>query len=112
MNKGELIYLACPYSHEDKMVMEERFKAVNKLAASLMGEGYYIFSPISHTHPIAIEGALPRGWEYWEGYDRTIIKACKGLCVFKLNGWKESVGVQAEIKIAQELGIPVDYIEY
>lgn len=112
MNKGELIYLACPYTHKDPKVMEERFRAVSKLAAAFMSEGFYIFSPISHTHPIAIEGDLPRGWEYWEGYDRTIIKACKGLWVFKLPGWKQSTGVQAEIKIAEELGIPVEYIEY
>ena len=34
------------------------------------------------------------------------------LMVLMLDGWVESVGVQAEIKIAKELGIPVQYIPW
>jgi len=111
MNKEELIYLACPYSHNDPKVREERFHQVNKVASGLMSEGYYILSPISHTHPIALSGKLPLGWEYWEGYDTLLIKSCKCVLVLQLDGWKESKGVQAEIKIAEKLGIPVEYID-
>lgn len=112
MNKGELIYLACPYTHKDPKVIQERFEAVNKLASALMSEGFYIFSPISHTHPIALAGNLPGGWDYWEGYDKAIISRCAGLWVFKLPGWEQSKGVQAEIKIAKEIGLPIEYIDY
>ena len=107
----ELIYLACPYTHKDYSVMVERFLAVNKVAARLMSEGKYIFSPISHTHPIAEAGSLPRGWEFWEGYDRRVLKDCNRIMVLCLPGWTESTGVQAEIKIGKEFGIPVDYIK-
>jgi hypothetical protein len=112
MNKGELIYLACPYSHKDPAVKEERFKQVNKLAAAFISEGFYVLSPISHCHSIALEGELPSEWSYWEGYDRAIIKSCKGMWVFKLPGWEQSTGVQCEIKIAEEMGIPIEYIDY
>ncbi len=112
MNKGELIYLACPYSHKDPRVREERFNQVNKVASGLMSEGFYIFSPISHTHPIALEGKLPLEWEFWEGYDTSIIKHCKCVLVLQLDGWKESTGVQSEIKIAEKFGIPVEYMEF
>ena len=118
MNKGELIYLATPYSHKDPKVMEKRFDDVNKVAAKLMSEGFYVFSPISHTHPIKLAGSLsggvrslPGGWDYWEGFDRTMIKNCKCLVVLKLEGWEQSTGVQAEIKIAKELGLSVEYID-
>jgi hypothetical protein len=107
----KLIYLACPYSHKDPAVKVQRFEAVNKVAAKLMAEGNYIFSPISHTHPIALAGSLPGGWDYWEGYDRTIIACCCKIIVLRLPGWELSTGVQAEIKIGQELGIPVEYID-
>ena len=107
-----LIYLATPYSHEDATVREMRFKEVNKCAASLMGSGMHIFSPISHTHPIAVEGDLLKGWEFWEKYDRKMLASCDGVIVLQQDGWKESTGVQAEIKIAEELGIPVEYIEH
>lgn len=108
---NELIYLACPYTHKDHSVMVERFLAVNKVAARFMAEGKYIFSPISHTHPIAEAGSLPRGWDYWEGYDRRILKCCDKIVVLCLEGWTQSTGVQAEIKIGQEMGIPVEFIE-
>lgn len=110
--KKELIYLACPYTHANHDVMVSRFNAVNAVAAKLMAQGMYIFSPISHTHPIAEVGGLPRGWDYWEGYDRKILKFCDRIIVLKLDGWDISTGVQAEIKIGQEFGIPVEYMEY
>lgn len=108
---AELAYLAVPYSHKDRAVMVERFHKVNKVAAKYMAEGKYVFSPISHSHPIGDAGELPRGWEYWEGFDRIMIGACSKLIVLRLDGWKESTGVQAEIKIANERGIPIEYID-
>lgn len=110
MNRGELIYLACPYSHKDPEVMDKRFHTINKIAAKLMSEGYYVFSPISHCHPLAIDGTLPGGWEFWKGYDTAIIKNCKCVLVAMLDGWGTSTGVQAEIQIAKDLDIPVEYL--
>ena len=75
-----------------------------------------MFSPISHTHPVAEAGAngtpLPRGWDYWEGYDRLMIECCDDVIVLRLPGWETSTGVQAEIKIGKELEIPVEYVDY
>jgi hypothetical protein len=105
-----LIYLATPYSHEDPVVMESRFESVNRVAAKLMSDGLHIFSPISHTHPIAIAGKLPTGWEFWNQYDKLVISVCKGMIVLCLDGWLESVGVTAEIDIAKEFGVPIEYI--
>lgn len=108
---NELIYLACPYTHKNREVMIQRFEAVNKVAARLMAEGKYVFSPISHTHPIAEAGSLPRDWEYWEGYDRRVLKCCDRIIVACLPGWTESTGVKAEMKIGQEMGIPIEFLE-
>jgi hypothetical protein len=108
---SELIYLASPYSHPDKIIEQARFEIVCQVAAKMMAEGKYVLSPIAHTHPIALAGKLPGNWEYWEGYDRTLIKCCQKLIVVRISGWRESKGVQAEIKIAQELGIPVEYLD-
>jgi hypothetical protein len=107
----ELIYLASPYSHKDPVVKELRFRSAARIGAKMMAAGKYIFSPISHTHPIALAGKLPGEWQFWEGYDRVMIKCCQRLTVAKIDGWETSTGVQAEIKIANELGIPVDYVE-
>ena len=108
--KNELIYMASPYTHEDKKVVEHRFEEVCKVTAQLMKEGLFIFSPIAHTHPL-VKYDIPGYWEYWADYDRKFLTACDVLCVLMLDGWKESVGVQAEIKIAEELGRHIYYWE-
>jgi hypothetical protein len=106
-----LVYLAVPYSHPDPRVQEQRFLAVNKVAAKLMLEGVCVFSPISHTHPIAQAGEMPKGWEFWARYDFEILSKCRKLIVLKLGGWDKSVGVTAEIKLATELGLEIEYLE-
>jgi hypothetical protein len=106
---NQLWYLASPYSHPDQAVMVSRFEQVNEFASRLMRAGVMIFSPISHTHPIAQYG-LPKGWDYWERYDRCILAKCCGVIVCQFDGWRESTGVQAEIKIAREMGLAVFYV--
>lgn len=112
--RATLIYLACPYSHPEHYMLVARHLLVNKVGARLMAAGHYIYSPISHTHPIAeaANGKLPRGWDFWEGYDRRMLSFCDRIAVLRLPGWETSTGVQAEIKIGQEMGIPIDYIDY
>jgi hypothetical protein len=108
---NELIYLATPYTDPDPEVREKRFQVVNKIAATLMANGNHIFSPISHCHPIALAGDLPKEWEYWEKYCRLILRFCTKLMVVCQEGWQKSVGVQNEMKIAEEMRIPIEYIE-
>jgi hypothetical protein len=105
-----LVYLAVPYSDPDPAVREWRFEKVNAAAAVLMRAGLHIFSPISHTHPIAKAGELPLGWDFWEGYDRAILQTCAALLVFMLPGWSNSSGVYGEAKIAGEINLPVFHV--
>lgn len=106
-----IIYLATPYSHSDHEVMKRRFDKVNRIAAKLMAQGLHIYSPISHTHPIAEVGNLPKGWDYWEEYDRKILAVCGKLMVYKQEGWDQSLGVKGEIEIAKQYNLPIEYIE-
>jgi hypothetical protein len=112
--RSELTYLACPYSHKERYVRVARWIAANQVAAKLMIAKQYVFSPISHTHPIeeASEGKLPMGWDFWEGFDRQYLSFCKKVIVLRIPGWEQSKGVQAEIKIGTEMGIPVEYMDW
>lgn len=105
----KLTYLACPYNDPDPKVREERFHAVNREAARLMQLGEFIYSPISHNHPIAEAHGLPKGWDFWEPYDTAFLESCRLLIVLKLPGWENSKGVKAEMEIAQKLGIPIEF---
>src|SRR3954463_14469638 len=88
---------------------EARFRTINRHAAAMMAAGVFVFSPISHTHPIAEAGALPGDWDFWEAYDRAMISRCSRMGVLMLDGWRGSVGVAAEIAIAEEMGIPIEF---
>ncbi|MCP4566066.1 MAG: DUF1937 family protein [FCB group bacterium] len=106
----KLIYLASPYSHDDSDVRERRFNEVCRVAAKLMKGGEFVYSPIAHTHPIAQFG-LPGDWSYWEVFDTLMLSKCDRMFVLMIDGWFESKGVQAEIRIAEKRGIPIKYIK-
>ena len=106
-----MIYLATPYSHPDPEVMEQRFQQACKVAGKLMGQGHIVFSPIAHTHPIAVEGNLDRGWGFWGKFDYEFVSFSEEVWVVKMDGWDTSRGVAAEIKLATELGKPVKFLE-
>jgi len=105
------IYLACPYSVKGDyepwvvaQIKEQRFRAVNEHASKLMNEGHIVFSPISHSHPIAIQCGLPGDWGFWREFDEAFIGWCDEMHVLKLVGWDESDGIQAEMIIARDFG--------
>lgn len=106
-----MIYLACPYSDPDPAVMEQRFDAVCRKAGELMNQGHVVYSPIAHCHPIATRVDLPRTWDFWERFDREMLRNAREIWILKLPGWETSAGVKAERQIAIELGIPVREIE-
>lgn len=107
----EYIYLASPYSSPLSEVREQRFNAAVKMVADLMNEGQIVFSPVVHNHPVAEQHDLPGTWEYWEKYCTVFLLYAERIVVLKLDGWETSIGVQAEIKIAEKYGIPITYLE-
>jgi len=102
------VYLASPYAHADRAAMQSRYEAVVDAAGIFMTQGIPVYSPIVHNHPIAVETVLPRDWDFWAKMDLPILSVCSAL----LDGWERSVGVAAEIKFAEEHGIPVRYVRY
>ena len=102
-----MIYLAGPYSHPDTDIRRERYEQLTAYAGRLMASGKHVFSPITHSHPIAVTGGLPLDWEYWQEYDRKIMSVCTEMHVLMLPGWKESKGVSAELQLARELDLPI-----
>lgn len=110
MINGSLIYLASPYSHPDELVRHERFERLLAVVAQFMNEGYLVFSPIAHSHPVAVRHDLPGDWEFWKRIDAAFISVCGAVWVLCIEGWRESKGVAAEIEIAREMGKPVYFI--
>ena len=110
--QGKLIYVASPYSNPDRAVEEERNTAVARAMGYLMNayRELSFFSPICHTHPIAALCKLPGHWEYWQRYDEAMLSRCDEIWVLCLDGWKESKGVAAELKVSKEIGLPLWFL--
>jgi hypothetical protein len=104
-----MIYLASPYSAAEPAVRQQRFELACRAAAELIRRGKTVFSPIAHSHAICQLG-LPKEWAFWEKHDLTFLNLCDEVVVLQLDGWQESIGVQAEIEAARRWGKPVTYL--
>ena len=108
--KKKLIYLAVPYSHSERKVREQRYNEVTQFAGELLKQGYFVYSPITHSHPIAYHVDLPKEFQFWRDYCLEMLRRCDELWVLCLPGWKESEGVMAEIKEAKRLEKEIIYV--
>ena len=104
-------YLASPYSKYPSGVHRAHVHVCQQ-AALLIQAGVPVYSPIAHTHPIALWGGLsPYDHDIWLPADKPIADAAGGLIVLKLEGWSKSFGIAEEIEWFAERGLPVIYME-
>lgn len=107
------VYLAAPYSHPLPAVRDLRFHQANAAAAWLMSQGHVVFSPISHSHPIAAylpaEVLLDHG--FWMAQDLGTLALASAVFVLTAPGWDKSRGMAAEIEHAKKHGIRVEYLK-
>lgn len=105
-------YMATPYSkYEDGI--EAAFHDAAKGAARLAAEGVKLFSPIAHSHPLAIYGSLdPLDLKLWMPLCEPLMHAAHGLIVYQLPGWGDSYGVECEQCAFRQTGRPVEYLRH
>jgi hypothetical protein len=107
-----LIYLASPYSNYPGG-KEEAFKLVCLKAGFLMSNGYNVFCPIAHSHPIEMAGNITdTSHEFWLKQDFAVLRKCTEIWVYMLPGWKESFGIGKELDFATEHNIPITYLRH
>ena len=111
MKNKNYIYLGLPYMHEDMYVRQMRAEISDIVAADLMNKGEHVYAPISSCHNLAVKYGLPGNWEYWAAMDEVFIKYCDKVMIIELKGWRKSVGVTAEIKLAKKYNKPVEFID-
>jgi hypothetical protein len=94
------IFLACPYSHADLRVTEERFDACNRVAAHILESGAAVYSQVSMSHPInlVLENTAKNDiGKLWGPVDATFMNMLDELIVLDLPGWDASSGIKREI---------------
>lgn len=113
-----MAYLASPYSHnigsesERQMVRNFRALTITRIAIQLKQKyNVVFFLPITQSHAMKeIDDSLGTNFDAWEADDLCAIDHCDEVWVAKLDGWKESIGVCAEIAHAKKTNKPVKYI--
>ena len=64
-----MIYIASPYNDADAAVRHDRYQQVAAFTAQQARNGYLVYSPICHWHPIAEVYDLPKGFKWWQKLD-------------------------------------------
>jgi len=98
MIKG-LYYFAHPYTSKDKRAEEANFRLCCIRSAKLIKRGYYVYSPICHTHPIHM--AWPEFLnnderDLWMDLDVLIIYRTKFDGIILAPEWEKSAGCTSE----------------
>lgn len=106
----EFWYLGSPYT-KHPMGLEVAFRRASAAAGRLIKSGLGVFSPIAHSHPVAISGGLPLSdLELWKKQNHPFMVSAKGLIVLEDESWEESVGLRHEIETFRELNKPIVYV--
>ena len=100
--KNKIIYIGCPYSHEDKEVMQKRYEQITKLTAILVSEGYIVFSPITYGHILCEFEEMPVEFEFWQNLCISFLEISSLFIEVQLDGWELSKGLAAEYKFARD----------
>lgn len=98
LRRFDLIYVGTPYSKYPAGI-EAAFRDACKLTARLLQEGLKVYSPIAHTHPIAIHGGIdPFDYAVWLPFDGAIMAKSDAMLIAKMEGWDASKGIDHEIE--------------
>ena len=108
---SKVIYLANPYSHENKNVVENRYLKTATKCAELISQGLVVISPIFYGHNLLNYKEMPSDWEFWKNFCESFLIKSDELWVYMIDGWDQSTGVKGEIELALKLNIPIRYIE-
>ena len=109
------IYLATPYTG----VEELSFLVACEVGALLINQGFFVFSPISHSHPIWKTGSTDNTHDIWMRQDHEFVTWCDEVWVIKveqIEDWNQRIensrGVQLELSWARDYYKPIKYISY
>ena len=110
LTRYRLCYLATPYSRYPGGI-HMAFVEAARFTAGLLQKGVKVYSPIAHTHPLAIYGNIdPLDHSIWLPFDEIMMEAAEALLVAEITSWKESRGIAHEIEFFETRNKPVIYL--
>lgn len=104
------IYLASPYHHAEMSTMERRAYLAREMAAQLAVRGKLVYCPIASWHEAAKEFKLPKTFDYWRQLNVEFLRRSDHLYILRIPGWAVSAGINDEVALAQNLGLPITLV--
>lgn len=104
-----LIYIASPYSHEDKDIMSQRYFEAMRYNNFLFNNSRHAYSPIVHTHNLALVHNLRTDAKFWRSFNFKMLSVCTDLHILQLDGWSASKGVEQELDFAHLMGKRIQF---
>lgn len=107
----DLLYVGTPYTKYPGGI-ERAFVDACKLTGRLLTNGLNVYSPIAHTHPVAIHAGIdPLDHTIWLPFDQSMMDVSDAMIVAMMEGWETSYGVKHEIETFQRAGKLVFYLD-
>ena len=102
-----LAYLSSPYTKYRRGIAEAHFQAC-ALTARLLEKGVMVYSPIAHSHSVAMAGGLdPMNIELWYKHNELVMDRCDTLIVANMIGWRRSEGIAMEVNYFLAMDKPI-----
>ena len=98
-----LIYIAGSYRAKTEWQLVANIREAERVAIDLWDSGYAVICPHKSTAHFGGVRDLPD--KIWLDGDFEMIRRCDAVVL--VQGWERSVGTAAEIKLAQDIGVPV-----
>lgn len=92
--------------------LDAAFDEASRIAAAFMDAGVCIFSPITHSHPIARFTTLSPADGMWVTLHKPFMALCGGMIFCRMPNWSESEGLKIEEEhFLTVLKRPVVYVD-
>jgi hypothetical protein len=106
-----MVYIATPYSKCPHGIPVAFYDACI-ITARLLRHGVKVFSPIVHTHPLAVYGKIdPYDHSIWLPLDEVMMARSDTMALARLPGWESSVGIAHESDFFTRAGKPIFHFD-
>jgi len=110
LKQYHIVYLATPYTRYPTGIVQA-FRDACTIAAKLVKDGVSVYSPIAHTHPIAIHGEIdPLDLAIWIPFDHAMLGVSDALLVAKMLSWELSYGIKQESEFFRKANKPIFFL--
>lgn len=106
-----LIYLTAPYRHKNISVINTRRIKISEKTTELINDGHIVFSPALFNNVVNNNSSYKLSLKKWHSHNLEIMKLCSKLIVLCLDKWEYSKYIIMEISLAENLNIPIEYMD-